>query len=196
MSIDGQHFVIVPQFSIFGCQTTRQQVQDENSTLIRLADEFDAERLCAMTLHQRHLQDRAGVVIGWSVAMGTGGGLGGSGRGRVIRPLIPQFEAFLLHDSEPDEGRLLQHRDGPGVGNWSQNDVIHLDTWHQREETTPSVGKQLNKNTTVYIIHMQPLEKDIGSARQKGDDQLSCRMIANIWSDVYITSFSERKKKN
>uniref|UniRef100_G3PYB1 Cysteine-rich hydrophobic domain 1 n=1 Tax=Gasterosteus aculeatus aculeatus TaxID=481459 RepID=G3PYB1_GASAC len=49
--------------SIFGCQTTRQQVQDENPALLRLADEFDAERFGAQALHQRHLEDRAGVVI-------------------------------------------------------------------------------------------------------------------------------------
>lgn len=70
MSIDGQHFVIVPQFSVFGCQTTRQQVQDENSALIWLAYELDAERLGALTLNQRHLQDGARVVIGGSVAVG------------------------------------------------------------------------------------------------------------------------------
>lgn len=51
MSIDGQHLVIVPQFSVFGRQTTRQQVQDENPTFIRFADEFDAERFGALTLH-------------------------------------------------------------------------------------------------------------------------------------------------
>lgn len=81
MAVNGQHFVIVPQFSIFGCQTTRQQVQDENSTFIRFADEFDAERLTTLTLHQRHLQDCAGVVVGGSVAMWAVRGLGGSGSG-------------------------------------------------------------------------------------------------------------------
>lgn len=51
VSIDGQHLVIVPQFSIFGSQTTGQQVQDENATLIRLADEFDTKWFAALTLH-------------------------------------------------------------------------------------------------------------------------------------------------
>lgn len=114
MSVNGQHLVVVPQFSIFGCQTTGQQVQDENTTLVRFADEFDTERLAALGLHQRHLQNCARVLIGGSVAMGTVRGLGASG-GMMIRPWIPYFETFLLHNSEPEEGRLLQHCDGSGV---------------------------------------------------------------------------------
>lgn len=46
----------------------------------------------------------------------------------MIGPRIPWFEAFLLHDGEPDEGRLTQHADGPGVGDRSQTDIIHLGT--------------------------------------------------------------------
>ena len=116
VSVDGQHFVVIPQFSVFGRQTPGQQVQDENPALVRFADEFDAERLAALTLHQHHLQDRAGVVIGGAVAVGTVGGSGSGARRRVmIRPRIPHFEAFLLHHSEPEEGRLPQHRDGPAV---------------------------------------------------------------------------------
>lgn len=51
VSIDSQHLVIVPQFSIFGCQPTGEQVQDENPALVRFADEFDAEGFAALALH-------------------------------------------------------------------------------------------------------------------------------------------------
>lgn len=56
------------------------------------------------------------VVIGQAIPMGTMKGLGGGG-GVMIRPLVPYFEAFLLHDGEPEEGGVLQHGDGPRVGN-------------------------------------------------------------------------------
>lgn len=119
VSVDSEHFVVVPQFPVFGCETPGQQVQDEDPALVRLADEFDAERFAALTLHERHLQNGARVVIGVSVAMGTVRGLGGSGGGarrrEMIRPRIPCFETFLLHHSEPEDGGLPQHRDGPGV---------------------------------------------------------------------------------
>lgn len=86
--------------------------------------------------------------------MGTVRGLGGGGsgaRGRVvIRPWIPWFETFLLHNSEPEEGRLPQHCDGPGMGDWSQADIIHLETQRHREKKQQSVVQQPNTNIAVH----------------------------------------------
>lgn len=62
----------------------------------------------------------------------------------MIRPRVPWFEAFLLHDGEPDEGRLAQHADGPGVGDRSQTDVIHLGTGHIRETRRQCQYRQCN----------------------------------------------------
>lgn len=64
LSVDAQHFIIVPQFAIFGSQSSRKQVQDEDSWLLRLTDEFDAQRLRALTLYQGDLDDGAVVLVG------------------------------------------------------------------------------------------------------------------------------------
>lgn len=101
LSIDGQNFVTVLQFAVFGRQPSRQQIQDEHATLVRFADQLYAERFRALTLGQRHLQYGAGVLRGGRVAVG------GAGQdGVLIGARLPGFETFLLHDGEPDEGRL------------------------------------------------------------------------------------------
>lgn len=51
VAIDSQHLVIVSQFSILGCQTTREKVQDKDAALFRFTDELDAKRFGALTLH-------------------------------------------------------------------------------------------------------------------------------------------------
>lgn len=51
VTIDSQHFVVVSQFSILGRQTTSEKVQDEDATLFRFTDEFDAKRFRALALH-------------------------------------------------------------------------------------------------------------------------------------------------
>lgn len=85
-------------------------------------------------------------------------GLGGRGR-VMLRPWIPWFEAFLLHNGESEEGRLPQHSDGPGVGDWSQTDIIHLETQHHREKgTTVSVVEQLDTNIAVHTVCPLPLQ--------------------------------------
>lgn len=81
VTVDSQHLVIVSQFSIFGRQTPREKVQDEDAALFRFTDEFDAKRFRALALHECHLQDCTRVV-GGGAAVGTGGGLG-SGRGSI-----------------------------------------------------------------------------------------------------------------
>lgn len=109
VTIDSQHLVIVSQFSIFGRQTPREKVQDEDAALFRFTDEFDAKRFRALALHECHLQDCTRLVEG-GAAMGTGGGLGSyrasTGGNVVIGSRVPCFEALLLHNCESEEGWL------------------------------------------------------------------------------------------
>lgn len=51
VTIDSQHLIIVPQFSVLGRQTPREEVQDKDAALFRFTDEFDAKRFRALTLH-------------------------------------------------------------------------------------------------------------------------------------------------
>lgn len=91
--------------------------------------------------------------------MGTVRGLGGGGK-VMLRPWISWFEAFLLHNGEPEEGRLPQHSDGPGMGDWSQTDIIHLETQHHRDKgTTVSVVEQPDTHITVHAVCPLPLQK-------------------------------------
>lgn len=129
VSIDSQHLVVVPQFAVLGRQAARQQVQDENAALLRLADEFDAQWLAALALHQRHLQDGAGVVVAAASAVGAVRGLRGGAAGgrRGVGARVPGLEALLLHHRQPEEGGLPQHPHRPGVRDRGQAHLIHLD---------------------------------------------------------------------
>lgn len=161
VTIDSQHLVVVPQFSILGRQTAGEEVQDKDAALFRLTDEFDAERLRALALHQRHLQHCPRVAVGGRAAVGTDGGRGGLGRGGggarrsvVIGSSVPRFEALLLHDCESEEGRLPQHQYGPGVGDRRQSHVIDLDTHQsQKEELYRGTEDQAATFSLVLSLH-------------------------------------------
>ena len=106
----------------------RQQVQDEDPALLRLADELDPEGLAAVPLDQHHLDDRAVVGARGGVAgrpLGARGGDGADGGGGV--GLCAGLEALLLQDGEPQHGAgLPQDGDGPGVRHGGQAAVVHL----------------------------------------------------------------------
>lgn len=141
MSVDGQHLVVVPQFPVLGRQAARQQVQDENAALLRLPDEFDAQRLAALALHQRHLQDGARVVAA-AAAVGAVRGLRAAGGRLGVGARVPRLEAFLLHHRQPEEGGLQQHPHRPGVGHCGQADLIHLDDTNKTNRLNEKHGAE------------------------------------------------------
>ena len=170
LAVDGQDLVVVPQLAVLGGQPPDQQVQDEDPTLLRLADELDPEGLAAVPLDQHHLDDRAGrggggvvvVVVGRGAGGGGGGVAGrrlracGAGGGGAGVGLTTGFEALLLQDDEPQhEGGLAQDSDGPSVRDGGEADVVDLGN------TTPqSRSGQLDKDVclrsqfTLCCIHV------------------------------------------